>query len=133
MAGNPSTAALKSAGNIKTFTYRVAADAATHTPMMFHSSQPFTVTRCTVLFDDAGNNPVGTLALNKVTAVSTVAIMAAATAWGATAAATPVNIPISSAANAVCAAADIITMTWTKTSGTISVGTVVVEYFHHEA
>jgi len=125
---NASTVVVKGPGNIKSFEYRVPANNATFTPFIFYFYQPATIVKCTWVPDSGGSSPVGTIAVNTGVAGSTV-IACAAVSMANDATGVPLDIPITTAANAVCNAGDIVSLTWTNTSGTHPIGTFVCHYF----
>lgn len=125
---NPLTTAIKSSGNVKIVSFRIPANNATFTPVVCAFKSPVTITGCSVAFDGT-NTCTGTVAVNAGVQGSTV-IACAAVSFAAIAAANSVlDVPVTTAANAIVAAGGVCTLTWTNSSGTVPVGTVTIEYF----
>jgi len=115
--------------NQKSVTYRIPANNATFTPFIHRFNKASTIAKVTYIPDGGGSSPVGTIAVNTGVAGSTV-IACAAQSIAAAATGVPIDIPITTAANAICNAGDIVSLTVVNTSGTLPIATIVVDYYN---
>lgn len=128
---NPSSLAVKNSGNPKVANLFVTADLASTDLNVGYFVMPITITRVTYTPNTAGTTTVGTIAVNAGVAGATAAVCTAK-AYSSQAALTPLDIPITSAANAILPVGSVVNVAWVKTSGTIPSGMITVEYFNHD-